>query len=141
MLNGDGLRVSFWVAGCNHHCKNCQNPQTWDNQGGIPFVQESKQELFQALSPDYISGITFTGGDPLAPFNRQEITELSNEIKRRFPDKTQWLYTGYSFDEIKDLDIIKNLDVIVDGEYIEDLKDYKLHWCGSSNQNVIYLNK
>ncbi len=103
MLNGDGLRVVLWVAGCDHHCKECQNPITWDPDGGLKFDQAAKDELFEVLSRDYISGITFSGGDPLFPGNRREVTELAREIRERFPGKTVWLYTGFTYEEIKSL--------------------------------------
>ena len=91
MLNGDGLRVVLWFAGCAHHCKNCQNPITWDPEGGIPFDEEAKQELFAELDKDYVSGITFSGGDPLYMGTREELTELIKEIRAKYPDKTMWL--------------------------------------------------
>ena len=137
MLNGDGLRVVLWVAGCSHGCAECHNPVTWDPNGGITFDDEARQELFDCLEKDYISGITFSGGDPLFMGNRETITELSKEIRERFPDKTQWLYTGYLFEEIKDLPVLKTLDVLVDGRFDISRKDNMLHWCGSSNQRVI----
>lgn len=96
MLNGDGLRVVLWVAGCEHHCPECQNPLTHDPNGGIPFDEAAKQEIFAELEKDYVSGITFSGGDPLHPANREEIAELAKEIKETYPTKTIWMYTGYS---------------------------------------------
>lgn len=137
MLNGDGLRTVLWVAGCGHHCEGCHNPITWDINGGIPFDEEAENELFEKLKPDYISGITFSGGDPLHPKNRDEITRLAKKARSLFPKKTVWLYTGYTFDEIKDLEIMRYLDVLVDGEFKKDLLDEKLHWKGSANQRVI----
>ncbi|NCC45274.1 MAG: anaerobic ribonucleoside-triphosphate reductase activating protein, partial [Clostridia bacterium] len=95
MLNGDGLRVVLWVAGCSHHCKGCQNPSTWDPNGGIPFEAKDEAEIFSQLDHSYIEGITFSGGDPLYEENREEITRLAKEIKKRYPEKTIWLYTGY----------------------------------------------
>ncbi len=137
MLNGDGLRTVLWVAGCNHHCEGCHNPITWDINGGLPFDEEAENELFEKLKPDYISGITFSGGDPLHPKNRDEITRLAKKAREMFPKKTVWLYTGYSFDEIKELEIMRYLDVLVDGEFKKELLDEKLHWKGSANQRVI----
>lgn len=139
MLNGDGLRAVLWVAGCTHQCKGCHNPVTWDIEGGIPFDEAAKEELFEAIKPDYISGVTFSGGDPLHPANREEITALAKEIKETFPEKTIWLYTGFLFEDIKELEIVKYCDVIVDGPFIEEEYDGKLHWRGSRNQNVIRL--
>ena len=137
MLNGDGLRVVLWVAGCTHHCQGCQNPITWDVAGGIPFDENAEKELFDDLSKGYISGITFSGGDPLHPFNREEIFRLSKKAREMFPDKTQWLYTGFLWEEIKDIPEIANLDVVCEGKFVEELLDNRIHWVGSSNQRVI----
>lgn len=137
MLNGDGLRVVLWTAGCAHHCKNCQNPVTWDPEGGLPFDEEARQEIYTELEKDYISGITFSGGDPLYADTREEILELVREIRARYPRKTIWLYTGYLWEEICHLEIIPYLDVVVDGRFVEELKDNNLPWKGSSNQRVI----
>ena len=137
MLNGDGLRTVLWVAGCTHCCKECQNPITWDVNGGVPFDEAAKQELFEKLNHDYISGITFSGGDPLHPLNREPITALAKEINETFPDKTIWLYTGFLWEELQNEEILKYIDVLVDGEFMVDLLDTKLKWCGSSNQRII----
>ena len=137
MLNGDGLRVVLWVAGCNHCCKECQNPFTWDPNGGLPFNEEAKQEIFDQLNQTYISGITFSGGDPLHPANRLEIKNLMMEIKEKYPQKTIWLYTGSVWEEIYQSGFIGNVDILVDGEFVSELKDEKLLWKGSSNQRVI----
>ena len=168
MLNGDGLRVVLWLSGCSHHCKGCQNPQTWDTNSGIPFDEKAKEELFRELNNDYISGITFSGGDPLHKNNIEEVLSLIYEIRDKFPDKTIWLYTGYnikelnlgiamndfarghcSFQEALDSEwrnlirqiIVSECDVLVDGKYIEELRDIFLHWRGSSNQRVIDIQK
>ena len=137
MLNGDGLRAVLWVAGCTHKCKGCHNPVTWDIEGGIPFDDAAKEELFEAIKPDYISGVTFSGGDPLHPANHVEVAVLAKEIKETFPNKTIWLYTGFCWDEIKTLDVVKYCDVIVDGPFVQEEFDGKLHWKGSKNQRVI----
>lgn len=137
MLNGDGLRVVLWVAGCTHKCKQCQNPITWDINGGLEFGDSEKQEIFDQLDQSYISGITFSGGDPLHPQNRQPVYELAKEIKEKYPHKTIWLYTGFLWEEIKDLPIVPYIDVLVDGEFKIELLDPKLYWKGSSNQRVI----
>lgn len=109
--NGDGLRVVLWVAGCSHHCYNCQNPQTWDPKSGILFDESAKGEIFEELSKDYISGLTLSGGDPLYEENLSDIALLVDEITTNFPKKTIWLYTGYRikiFDEnIIDMDTNK----------------------------------
>lgn len=141
MLNGDGLRVVLWVSGCSHACPDCQNPVTWDPNGGLPFTQDEKNEIFTELKKPYISGITFSGGDPLHESNREAITLLAKEIRETFPNKTIWLYTGYEWSAIKDLELMQNLDVVVDGRYQKDQRDTQLHWRGSSNQQVIDVQK
>ncbi len=137
MLNGDGLRVVLWVAGCSHGCRGCHNPVTWDPNGGLEFDQEAKEEIFTELEKDYISGITFSGGDPLFFSNRPDVLKLIREIKERFPEKTVWLYTGFEWEAISELEVIKYLDVLVDGRFLLEKKDTKLHWKGSANQRVI----
>ncbi|SHK48005.1 anaerobic ribonucleoside-triphosphate reductase activating protein [Hespellia stercorisuis] len=137
MLNGDGLRVVLWVAGCDHNCAECQNPVTWDPEGGLAFDETAKAEIFDQLEKDYISGITYSGGDPLHEANIRGIAELTREIREKYPEKTQWLYTGSLWEEIKDLPLVKNLDVVVDGEFIVAEADSRLHWKGSANQRVI----
>lgn len=137
MLNGDGLRVVLWVAGCNHCCKGCQNPITWDPDGGLLFDEDAKQEIFDQLDKDYISGITFSGGDPLHTANRLDVRNLMIEIKEKYPTKTIWLYTGDVWEKIYQLPVLKYVDVLVDGEFVEELRDVKLCWKGSKNQRVI----
>lgn len=100
MLNGEGLRTVLWVAGCSHNCPGCHNPVTWDVRGGLPFDEAAKEELFAELEKDYISGVTFSGGDPLHPANREDIARLAEEIRGRYPNKTIWLYTGYDWEQI-----------------------------------------
>ena len=157
VCNGVGLRVVLWLSGCSHHCYNCQNPQTWNPNSGIPFDDSAKQEIFNELSKGYISGITFSGGDPLYENNLDEVLKLVQEIRISFPEKTIWLYTGYKFEQIKDSfeeskkwlqaswkhsaitrwKIISNVNVLVDGEYIDEQKDLTLKFRGSKNQRVI----
>lgn len=141
MLNGEGLRVVLWVSGCNHNCKDCHNPVTWDIRGGIPFDQSARAELFEELAKPYISGITLSGGDPLHPENREDIQKLIDEICDKFPNKTIWLYTGYDWEAISGLPGIRKVDVVVDGEFVAALKDPKLHWKGSANQRVIDVQR
>lgn len=141
MLNGDGLRVVLWVAGCNHCCKGCHNPVTWDPDGGLPFDEAAKQEIFEQLDKSYISGITFSGGDPLHPANRMGVRSLMEEIKQKYPDKTIWLYTGDSWENIVHYPLLQYVDVLVDGEFIQEEKDAKLLWKGSKNQRVIDVKK
>lgn len=137
MLNGDGLRVVLWVAGCEHCCKGCQNPLTWDPNGGIEFDECAKNEIFEQLDKDYISGITFSGGDPLHYANRSGVRQLAAEIKEKYPNKTIWLYTGDLWENIMNYPLIKYVDVLVDGEFEQDKKDVALMWKGSKNQRVI----
>lgn len=137
MLNGRGLRVVLWVAGCGHACPGCHNPITWDAQAGLIFDQTARDELFNELKKDYISGVTFSGGDPLFPENRAEIESLSAEIRRAFPQKNIWLYTGYLWEEIETLPLMQNIDVVVDGRFIQAQADSQLHWRGSANQRLI----
>lgn len=142
MTNGSGLRVVLFVSGCNHKCKNCQNPQTWDITSGIKFDKEAKIEIFNELSKDYIDGITFSGGDPLHPVNRKNIIKLIKEIRKKYENtKSIWLYTGYSWNQIKDLKGIELIDVLVDGEFHESKKSPELPWVGSSNQRVINVKE
>ena len=141
MLNGEGLRSVLWVAGCTHCCDGCQNPQTWDISGGIEFDENAKLELFNSLKPDYISGVTFSGGDPLHPFNKECVLDLAKKIKEQFKNKTVWLYTGFLWEEIKDNIDLSNIDVLVDGEFQKELNDNNLKWVGSSNQRIIDVQK
>ncbi|MBQ7065736.1 MAG: anaerobic ribonucleoside-triphosphate reductase activating protein [Lachnospiraceae bacterium] len=141
MLNGDGLRVVLWVAGCSHCCKECHNPITWDPNGGLPVDDKVKEEIFQQLNKPYISGITFSGGDPLHAANRLEVRNLMEEIKAKYPDKTIWLYTGDTWEKILHYPLLQFVDVLVDGEFKVELKDVNLMWKGSKNQRVIDVQK
>jgi len=141
MKNGDGLRVVLWVSGCAHRCPGCHNPVTWDPEDGLEFDPAAEAEIFQELKKEHISGITFSGGDPLFPANRAEIGRLIEKIAGNCPDKTIWLYTGYLWEEIRDLPFIAKVDVVVDGRYEEALRDPRLHWKGSGNQRVINVKK
>lgn len=156
--NGDGLRIVLWVAGCEHHCTNCQNQQTWSPQSGIPFDKNAMNEILNELKKDYISGITFSGGDPLHPQNVQNVLKIVDEIRVSYPTKNFWLYTGYTWEQImhpvitdinseqlKMLQMRKELvskcDVLIDGRYVDELRDISLHWRGSSNQRVINVQE
>lgn len=137
MLNGDGLRVVLWVAGCSHCCKECHNPITWDPNGGLEFDEAAKQEIFAELDKDYVHGITFSGGDPLHINNAYDVAEFAKEIREKYPNKSIWLYTGARWEEAQHARVIPYLDVLVDGEFVVEKKDVNLHWVGSSNQRVI----
>lgn len=137
MNNGDGLRVVLWVSGCNHKCPECHNPITWDANCGLNFDENAKNEIFFELQKDYVSGITFSGGDPLFPSNIECVTNFAKEVKNRFPQKTIWLYTGFLFEQIQNFEILDYIDVLVDGPFVVKLKDNNAHWKGSTNQRVI----
>lgn len=153
MLNGDGLRAVLWTAGCIHNCTECHNPGTHDPNGGIPFDEAAKEELFSYLEADYIDGITFSGGDPLHKNNVEQVYDLIFEIREKFPDKTIYLYSGFVYEDIRRFggyqnesskhiasvrrEIIDNIDVFIDGPFIPILKDVKYPHAGSINQRVI----
>lgn len=159
IANGEGVRVVLWCSGCRVHCKNCQNPQTWDFNSGKLFDEEAKKELFEALNKPYIQGITFSGGHPLENENIAEVYDLIKEIKDRFPSKDIWLYTGCEWEQIfcpkgkDDFDLNGNqirayqkkalslCDVVVDGAYIDEQRDITLRFKGSSNQRIIDIKK
>ena len=153
--NGDGLRVVLWLSGCSHHCYNCQNPQTWDANSGIPFDESAKEELFRELDKDYISGLTLSGGDPLHEANMDGVLDLVNEIRLSFPNKSIWIYSGFRWSEIfndsvyltkdcagwKRREIVKQCTVMVDGRYIDSQRNPSKKWAGSDNQRVIDIQK
>lgn len=158
MLNGSGLRVCLWLSGCSHHCDECQNPQTWNPGGGIEFDSLTEQELFSSLRKPYISGITFSGGDPLHENNLSEVLNLVNKIRFLFKsEKNIWLYTGYEWEQIfaeeedsernKDSvyamrrEIVSLCDVVVDGRFKKELADVNYPYAGSTNQRVIDVKK
>lgn len=149
MLNGEGLRVVLWVSGCSHQCPGCQNAITWNPDDGLVFDDAAKKEIFDELEHDWCSGITLSGGDPLFLGNRREVAELVVEIRDKFPNKTIWLYTGYRYDELlrekendKDLNmILHHIDVLLDGKFVLKLASEKIHYVGSSNQEIIDVPK
>lgn len=140
MLNGEGLRVVLWVSGCNHHCKGCHNPQTWDVNSGREFTYNDRMTLFGELGNPYISGFTASGGDPLHPANFNEVLEICEYVKDVI-GKTTWVYTGYKWEEIKHLEGLKYVDVLVDGEFVQELADVNYPYAGSTNQSLIDVQK
>ena len=143
--NGAGVRTVLWVSGCDVHCHNCHNPQTWDFNSGIPFTEETMQEILYDLSKPYIKGLTLSGGHPLDPRNAPKVLEIVKRVKMVFPNKDIWIYSGYVWEDIiKDetlREILKYTDVLVDGVYIDELRDISLPFRGSSNQRIIDVPK
>lgn len=139
MNNGTGLRCVVWVTGCEHNCVGCFNPETWDAQNGDVWGDKQNATIFTTLAQDWCSGITFSGGDPLHPANRNLVLKLCDYIKNNL-HKTVWVYTGYKYEELNENQLM-NVDVLVDGEFIESLKSPFAHWIGSSNQRVIDVQK
>lgn len=144
MNNGPGLRVTLFVSGCDHYCNGCQNPETWDTKSGIPFDNTAIEEIFEQLDNDYISGITFSGGDPLNENNRVEVCSLIHQIQLKYgKSKSIWIYTGYTWEEIVNTltPILLGVDVLIDGMFEKDLADVNYHWAGSTNQRVIDVQR
>lgn len=147
VANGEGVRVSVFVSGCNHHCKGCFNECAWDFNYGNKFTEQQEKEVLQDLNHDYISGLTLLGGEPLEPVNQEGLLPLVKKVKEKYPDKKIWCYTGFDFE--KDVvgkmaknnettqELLKYLDVIVDGKFEEENKDLKLRFRGSSNQRIL----
>lgn len=151
IANGPGVRVSLFVSGCTHHCKGCFNQEAWDFQYGSPFTEKQIDEIIEALKPDYIQGLSLLGGEPFEYVNQKGILELVRQVKKVYPQKDIWAYSGYLLDR----DILGNqcrkweetrqlvsyIDVLVDGEFVEELKNPSLAFRGSSNQRIIDVKK
>lgn len=147
IANGSGVRVSLFVSGCRNHCPGCFQPETWDFAYGRPFTKETESEIFQALRPSYIQGLTVLGGEPFEPENQKELLPLLKKIREQLPNKDIWMFTGYVLDQ--DLldggrkhteqtdEILSMIDVLIDGPFVEELKDITLQFRGSSNQRLI----
>lgn len=140
---GNGLDVGsvLWVSGCSHHCPQCHNPQTWDKNAGEEFTGEVLDNLLEKLKRPYIKRLTLSGGDPLFLGNRDEITNVVRKVKKNFPNIKIWCYTGYLWEEVKDLPCMDFIDVLVDGEFKVELRDITLPFCGSSNQRIINVKE
>ena len=143
IANGLGIRTSVFISGCTHHCKNCFNPETWDFESGKDWNQETENLIIELMKPDYIKRLTILGGEPLIERNIEPLTSLLIRVKENYPDKKVWLYTGgnFEFESTRCDNLIKHTDIVVDGRYIDELKDYKLKFRGSSNQRVIDVQK
>ena len=147
IANGEGVRVSLFVSGCTHHCKNCFNKETWDFGFGKPFTAETEELLLKELEPDYIDGLSLLGGEPFEPHNQAALLPFLRRVKERFPKKNIWCYTGYLFDrellsesrarcEHTD-EMLSLIDILVDGEFVQELYSITLQFRGSSNQRII----
>ncbi len=151
IANGEGVRTSLFVSGCTHHCKNCFNKETWDFNYGKLFDEEIQNKILNSLKPDHINGLTILGGEPMEPANQKGLIEFVKKVKSTYPNKTIWCYSGYLFD--KELlspsraqcpwtkELLSYIDILVDGEFVEDLKDITLRFKGSSNQRIIDVQK
>ncbi len=147
IANGPGIRVSLFVSGCRHRCKNCFNSEAWDFNYGKSFTDEIIDEIVNALKPDYVEGLSLLGGEPFEPENQEGLIRLLEIVREKLPDKNIWCYTGFTFD--KDLlngsdtakRLLSKIDVLVDGKFVEELKDPSLIFRGSSNQNIIDVPK
>lgn len=151
IANGEGVRVSLFVSGCTHHCPGCFNYVTWDFNYGKPFTKETEDEILNLLSRNYIDGLSLLGGEPMEPCNQRCLVNLVDRFKEKYPNKTLWVYTGYTYDEdlipggkayceVTDK-ILDQCDVIVDGEFVESLKDISLKFRGSSNQRILNIRE
>lgn len=141
IANGPGVRVSLFVSGCRNHCPGCFNPETWDFGYGEPFTKKTEKEIIKALRPSWIQGLSILGGDPMEPENHKALLPLLKRIRITCPGKDVWLYTGYTYEQIRDSEILKWVDVLVDGPFIEAEKDISLAFRGSRNQRIIPLRK
>ena len=146
IANGPGVRVSLFVSGCTHHCRGCFNPETWDFHYGEPFNEKTEERLLKELEPSFIEGLSLLGGEPFEPSNSRVLAPFVKKARERFPDKTVWCYSGYRLEEILadsmgggpyTGELISLIDVLVDGEFMEDLKVLNLKFRGSSNQRLI----
>lgn len=147
IANGSGVRVSLFVSGCTHHCKGCFNPETWNFNYGKPFTKDTEEELLEALAKSYINGLSLLGGEPMEPDNQRVLLPFVKRVKELYPEKDIWCYTGYDYEQ--DLlhesrarcectdELLGYIDVLVDGEFVEERKDISLQFRGSSNQRII----
>ena len=139
--NGPGVRVSIFMQGCIFHCEGCFNPETWDFKCGNEFTDETVEEVLKLCEPDHIKGLSILGGEPMHPKNIEATTKLAKEFKKRYPNKTIWSWTGFTFEDIKDKEVFKYIDVLIDGQFKIALRNPNLRWKGSSNQRVIDVQK
>ena len=141
IADGPGVRVSLFVQGCEFHCKNCFNPETWDFEKGKEYTDEVIDRIIDLAKEDYVQGLSILGGEPLHERNIEGVTKLAKKFREVYPKKDIWLWSGFHFEDRKDREIMKYLDVMVDGQYVDELHDFRLKYCGSSNQRVIDVKK
>ena len=139
--NGPGVRVSIFMQGCEFHCKNCFNPETWDFEGGQEFTEETIHKVLDLCQKNEIKGLSILGGEPMHPANIEGTTKLAKAFKEKYPDKTIWAWSGFEFEDLKDKEVFHYIDVLVDGQYKDELHDPTLKWKGSSNQRVFDIKK
>ena len=139
IANGPGCRVSLFVQGCSFNCPGCFNTAAKDFSGGQKFTEQTEELILELLKPKHISGLSILGGEPLHPQNRATVLELTKKVKQVYPEKNIWLWTGYLWEEVRDDLLGSGVDVVVDGKFVEELKDLRLKYRGSSNQRVIDL--
>ena len=140
--NGPGVRVSVFMQGCEFHCKNCFNPETWSFENGKEFTQGTIDEVLNLCKQDYIKGLSILGGEPMHPKNIDGTTKLAKAFKEKYPNKNLWMWSGFKFDEdLKDKEVMKYVDVLVDGRFVDEMHNPKLKWRGSTNQRVIDVQK
>lgn len=151
IANGIGVRVTLFVSGCTHHCKDCFNKETWDFHYGNPFTQKEEEQIIEYLKPDYVAGLTLLGGEPMEPSNQEALLPLVKRVKETYPDKSIWCYTGYLFDRdiLENMcqnseitkELIQYIDILVDGEFVAERKNLKVNFRGSDNQRIIDVKK
>lgn len=141
IADGPGVRVSIFLQGCTFNCKNCFNPETHDFKGGEEFTDETIQEVLDLCDKEFITGLSILGGEPMHPLNIKGTIKLAKAFKERYPNKTIWSWSGFLIDNIVDKEILNYLDVLVDGQYVDELHNPTLKWCGSENQRVIDVKK
>ncbi len=151
VANGTGVRVSIFVSGCTHHCKHCFNEETWDFNYGRPFSETEVDQIVEYLKPDYVAGLSVLGGEPFEPSNQEGLLPLLQAVKKEYPEKDIWCYTGYLFDKqiLEDMcrksevtrQMLSCIDILVDGRFVEEKKNLKLRFRGSENQRIIDVKK
>ena len=139
--NGPGVRVSIFMQGCSFHCKNCFNQETWDFEGGQEFTEDTINKVLELSDKKEVKGLSILGGEPMHPTNIEGTTKLAKAFKEKYPEKNIWAWSGFKYEDIKDNDVFNYIDVLVDGQYKDELHDPTLKWRGSSNQRVIDIKE